>query len=61
MTTASLMMAGMDLVCETDGHVRPSREVQLRNRRRKSKRNRNRRVHAASEKATEIADFPDRF
>lgn len=54
------MMAGMDLVCETDGHVRPSREVQLRNRR-KSKRNRNRRVHAASEKATEIADFPDRF
>lgn len=32
----------MDLVCETDRHVRPCREVQLRNKRRKAKRSRNR-------------------
>lgn len=55
------MVAGINLVCESDGHVGPSREVQLRNRRRKAKRNRNRRVHAAPEKATEIADFPGHF
>lgn len=54
------MVLEIDLVCDINIHVGPSRGVQLRNRR-KVKRNRDKIVHATSEKATEIADFSGHF